>query len=107
MRIGIVGGLSRSEPEFLRLAHVAGHEVEFHDGQLRGPSAGALESMIERSDVVVMVTEINSHAAMHKAKDSLRRFGRQALYLRKASKSAFRQLLDTLSPPASAAACAA
>jgi hypothetical protein len=94
MRIGIVGGLDRAETELSRLAHQAGHEVEFHDGHLRGPSAGALESMIGRSDVVVIITEVNSHAAVLRAKDILRRAGRQAMFLRKVSKSRLRQLLD-------------
>lgn len=97
MRIGIVGGLCRAESDLSRVAHKAGHEVEFHDGQLRGPSAGALESLIGRSDVVVLVTEVNSHAAVLKAKDILRRSGRRAVFLHKASKSRILQLLDELS----------
>lgn len=96
MRIGIVGGLCRAESDLSRMARKAGHEVEFHDGQLKGPSAGALESLIGRSDVVVVVTEVNSHAAMHKTKELLRKNGREAVFLRKASQSRLRQLLDEL-----------
>jgi hypothetical protein len=96
MRIGIVGGLCRAESELSREARRAGHEIEFHDGQLRGPSAGALESLIGRADVVVVVTDVNSHAAMHRTKELLRKSGRDAVFLRKASKSRLRQLLDEL-----------
>lgn len=96
MRIGIVGGLCRAEAELSRVAAEAGHHVEFHDGQLRGPSSSALESMIGRSDVVVLVTEVNSHAAVLRAKDVLRKTGQRVVFLRKASKSRLRQLLDEL-----------
>ena len=96
MRIGIVGGLSRAETDLSRVAQRAGHEVEFHDGQLRGPSAGALESLIGRSDVVVVVTDVNSHAAMHRTKDILRKNHREAVFVRKASKSRLQQLIDQI-----------
>jgi hypothetical protein len=105
MRIGIVGGLDRAEVELSRMAHKAGHEVEFHDGHLRGPSSGALESMIGRSDVVVIITEVNSHAAVLRAKDILRRAGRQAMFLRKVSKSRLRQLLDEVTSGVGPAPC--
>jgi len=45
----------------------------------------------------VLVTEVNSHAAVLKAKDILRRSGRRAVFLHKASKSRILQLLDELS----------
>ena len=96
MHIGIVGGLCRAEMDLSRVARQAGHEVEFHDGHLRGPSTSALESLIGRSDVVVVVTEVNSHAAMHRTKDLLRKSGRKAVFVHKASKSRLRQLLDEL-----------
>ncbi|MCU0655155.1 MAG: DUF2325 domain-containing protein [Polyangiaceae bacterium] len=105
MRIGIVGGLCRAESDLSRVARKAGHEVEFHDGQLRGPSAGALESLIGRSDVVVVVTEVNSHAAMLKTKELLRKNGREAVFLRKASKSRLSQLLEELTAGLIPCAC--
>lgn len=52
--------------------------------------------MIGRADVVVVVTEVNSHAAVLKTKDILRKTGRKAVFLHKASKSRLRQLIDEL-----------
>lgn len=103
MRIGIVGGLDRSGPELERAARKAGHQVEFHTGKLQGPSSGALESLIDRSDVVVFVTGINSHAALHRTKDYMRRSGREAVFVRNAGISAFRRVLADLSTRKSAA----
>ena len=105
MRIGIVGGLCRAETDLSRVARRAGHEVEFHDGQLRGPSAGALESLIGRSDVVVVVTDVNSHAAMHRTKDLLRKNGREAVFVRKASKSRLQQLIEQITAGLMPAPC--
>lgn len=96
MHIGIVGGLCRAEMDLSRVARRAGHEVEFHDGHLRGPGSSALEGLIGRSDVVVVVTEVNSHAAMHRTKELLRKSGRRAVFVHKASKSRLQQLLDQL-----------
>lgn len=72
MIIGIVGGLGRSEPHFGRLAAGAGHEVMFHDGGIRGRGARALEHVVDRCELVVIVTDVNSHAAVQLARRRLR-----------------------------------
>jgi hypothetical protein len=64
LRIGIVGGLDRNESQFQQMASQAGHQVECHIGHLSGPRVAGLRSLIERSDVLVIVTGVNSHAAV-------------------------------------------
>lgn len=103
MRIGIVGGLDRSGHDLERAARAAGHQLEFHDGKLNGPGAAALSSMIDRSDLVVVVTDINSHGAMYRTKEALRRAGRGAMYVRKVGKSWLRRLLEQLDEPTASA----
>ncbi len=105
MRIGIVGGLCRAETDLSRVAKRAGHEVEFHDGHMKGPNTSALDSLIERSDVVVVVTDVNSHAAMHRTKDMLRKTGREAVFVRKASKSRLQQIIEQVTSGLMPAPC--
>ena len=52
MRIGIVGGLDRNELSYERLARDHGHEVECHNGRMRGTASTALEGLVERADLV-------------------------------------------------------
>jgi precorrin-2 methylase len=69
MRIGIVGGLDRNAPGLASLARAAGHEVANHNGVLAGRASSAnLTSLVRRSDVVFIVTDVNSHNAVLKAR---------------------------------------
>ena len=69
MRIGIIGGLDRNAPGFATMARAAGHEVANHDGVLAGKSSSAsLRSLVRRSDIVFIVTDVNSHNAVRKAR---------------------------------------
>ncbi len=96
MRIGIIGGLGRSEPHFGRLAADAGHEALFHDGEIKGRGARALEHVIDRCELVVIVTDVNSHAAVQLARRRLREQGRSPLLLRRFGLARFATLLAAL-----------
>jgi hypothetical protein len=96
MRIGWVGGLTRSETQLERLAANAGHRLEFHSGHVGGRGAGDLRSLIERVDFVVIVTDINSHGAVIQAKRLAQRLGRGTLVIRSAGVTRFQALLDAL-----------
>jgi predicted dehydrogenase len=94
VRIGIVGGVERSESRFKTVAIQAGHHVEFHAGHMSGPGSDRLKAMMDRCDLVVIVTEVNSHAAVLHARALARRSGRPVLYLRKLGTSQLRALLN-------------
>ena len=63
-----------------------------------GTGGGLREALgpLRDADVVVVVTEVNSHAAMHRTKDILRKSQREAVFVRKASKSRLQQIIDQL-----------
>lgn len=96
MRIGWVGGLTRSEGQLERMAATAGHRLEFHSGDVGGRGAGDLRSLIERVDFVVIVTDINSHGAVIQAKRLAQKLGRGTLVVRSAGVSRFQIFLDAL-----------
>lgn len=108
MRIGIVGGLTRAGSHYCRLAASAGHELLFHDGWMGGRGVKSLEHLVERSDVVVVVTDVNSHGAVQLARSRLRAGGRSPVLLRRCGLARFGALLAELEPaPTGARACIA
>ena len=96
MRIGIVGGLGRAEPYYGRMATAAGHEALFHDGEVTGRGARALERVVDRCELIVIVTDVNSHGAVQQARRRLREQGRSPLLLRRLGPARFAALLSAL-----------
>ena len=96
MRIGWVGGVQRYEVQLERLAMAAGHYLEYHNGDVRGRGAQALEGLVERCPLIVIVTETNSHGAVLLARKLARQRGRGTLLLRKSGIASFTRLLEAI-----------
>jgi Uncharacterized protein conserved in bacteria (DUF2325) len=96
MRIGIIGGLDRGHDRYEKLAASYGHELVCHEGWMTGPRAGSLERLVESCDVVVIVTDVNSHGAVLAARKAMRRRGRLPLILRKCGISRFTAILEAM-----------
>jgi hypothetical protein len=96
MRIAVIGGLERHEAEIARRGAALGHTTEFHRGRVGGRHACELEAMVQRCDVSIIVTQVNSHGAMHIAKRTAVRHGRMALVSRTCSPSMFSVIIESL-----------
>jgi hypothetical protein len=94
MRIGIIGGLDRNEARLTRLAEEAGHELMTHTGHMTGGGSPRIDTICERCDLVVIVTEINSHNAVLRARRLLRERGREPLLVRKLGASKLQQIMS-------------
>ena len=105
MRIGIVGGIERSEALYKRMAEEAGHTLEVHSGHTGGRGIASLESLIARVDVAVVLTDVNSHNAVQSARRFARRLGVRELILRRCGAARFSELLDELSHHPRRTAC--
>src|SRR5215468_1917469 len=64
IRVAVVGGLSRGAEQWSRAAHAAGVEVEHHDGRTAGRGSQAIVAAVRRAQVVVIITDPNSHAGV-------------------------------------------
>jgi hypothetical protein len=94
MRIAVVGGVERMEDRLTRMAGDAGHTLEFHAGHMSGPASERLRNLVERSDLVLIVTDVNSHAAVTLARALARRAGREVRLLRRLGTSQLRAVLN-------------
>jgi len=96
MNIAVVGGVERNETELASLAHRAGHRLEYHGGHVGGRGAEGLRAAIERADVVVLQTVVNSHGSMYLAKKLARQLGKRLRVVRTCGPSRLLALLDEL-----------
>jgi hypothetical protein len=93
MRIGIIGKLDGDERLYGRLADRVGHEALFHDGTAHAHAA--LADLVDRSDVVVLLSAQRSGAAQL-AKRRLRQRGLSPLVLPRCGVAQFTALLEAL-----------
>jgi hypothetical protein len=96
MRIGWIGGRERNETVLERIATRSGHTLEFHSGHVGGRGAEAIRTLVERSDFLVIITDVNSHGAVLLAKKAAQQIGRPSLVIRRCGTARFQMLLDAL-----------
>ena len=83
MRVAVIGGPDRMTRGFTELAAIHGHRLEHHDGSLAGRGRRVLRDIVARSHLVVIVTGVNSHAAVLVAREEVRRQGVPSLICRR------------------------
>jgi len=96
MHIGLIGGIERGVHHYESLAAEGGHTEEIHSGHLAGRGVDTLAAIVERSDLVVVITDVNSHGGMWSAKRMARARGRRCVLVRRMGPSRFRALLGEL-----------
>ena len=94
MNIAVVGGVEHQSSGLQRVARRAGHRLEHHGGHVGGRGAEVLRAIIERADLVVLQTTINSHGSMYLAKKLARQRGKEFIVVRTCGPARFEALLD-------------
>ncbi len=95
LRIGMIGGVERSEGLFQQAARSAGYELEIHSGHTAGRGAQTLAALVNRVDLVVIVTDVNSHNAVVAARKLAVSRGVRHLLVRRCSPSRLISLIET------------
>ena len=86
MRIGIIGGLDRNARDLEAVAEAGGHRLETHTGVISGSASSAsLKALVGRADLVFLLTDVNSHNAVHIARRTARLHGIPLRILRRLS----------------------
>jgi hypothetical protein len=96
MKIVWIGGLTRNEGLYEREAAEFGHVLEHHDGRVGGRGTTALRNAIERADLVIAITDVNSHGAMKTARTLARELGRPFVLVKTGGTAHFRSLMASL-----------
>jgi hypothetical protein len=96
VNIALIGGVERRETDLLEIARRRGHRLEYHSGHVAGRGADGLRSAIERADLVVFQTAINSHGSMYLAKRTAQKLGKEFVVVRKCGPARFVALLAEL-----------
>ncbi|HEU4581005.1 MAG TPA: DUF2325 domain-containing protein [Polyangiaceae bacterium] len=96
MRIAVIGGRYKNEGQLARIARNAGYELEFEEGHMWGRGMDGIRSSIARSQLVVIVTDVNSHGAVQLAKKVARQLNRPMLIIQNFGAARLTRLLDAL-----------
>jgi Uncharacterized protein conserved in bacteria (DUF2325) len=102
VRVGFVGGHDRVEREIVSFGACLGLEVEVHNGRTGGNGKERLVALVQRTDVVVIVTGTNSHNAVHTAKRAAAKFGTRIQILKACGAGTARELLSQIARSAAA-----
>jgi len=101
VRIGIVGGLDREARALEEIAVARGHHLEVHTGVIAGSaSAAGLRALVARSDLIIVVTDVNSHNGVRMARRQARISQRPLRLLRRMGVSQFEALVRGLATEA-------
>jgi hypothetical protein len=81
LKIAVIGGLDRLESKYRETIESLGGEFMFHTGRCKNGSS-KLKNMVCKSDIVIFVTSINSHNAMHIVKAVCNKSGKKFCVMR-------------------------
>lgn len=100
-RVAFVGGHDRVEHEVVSCGNELGLDVEVHNGRTAGHGKDRLVALVQRNDLVVIVTGINSHNAVHIAKRAAAKAGTHVRILKACGSGTARDLLTAIAhaPP--------
>jgi hypothetical protein len=96
MRIAVIGGRYKNEAQLARIAAARGFEIEFEEGHTAGHGMDGIRKAVSRSGLVVIVTDVNSHGAVHTAKKAARQLDRPTLIIQNFSAARLSRLLEAL-----------
>jgi hypothetical protein len=94
MKIAIIGGRRKNLTQFCKIAEDNGHELQ--SNELVGHSTPEVRRLVARADLVVILTDINSHNAMLAAKTCAKTLGRPTLIVKQMGATRFRVLLQAI-----------
>jgi hypothetical protein len=96
-RIGLVGGPTRAAQQLERTAAGVGYQLEHHTGETAGRGAPTLESLVRRVDILLILTDLNSHNGVVAARKLATTYGRPHVLLRRCGPARLTEILTDLS----------
>ena|GEM_PF-1220030 len=94
MRVAVIGGLDRLEPEYRKTIHDLGADFIFHNGNCSN-GRHVLKNVVCKANIILFITSINSHGALKVVKATCKKTGKQFNVVRHPSaKSVYKTLLE-------------
>ena len=94
MRVAVIGGLDRLEPEYRKTIHDLGADFIFHNGNCSN-GQHVLKNVVCKANIVLFITSINSHGALKVVKATCKKTGKQFNVVRHPSaNSVYKTLLE-------------
>jgi len=93
MRVTLVGGVERNAQLLEGIASKLGHKLDFHGGHLTGRGVDDMHRMVDRADLVVVATNVNSHGAAQLARKLANKRGVPFVMTTSCNPTRFRELL--------------
>jgi hypothetical protein len=93
MRVAVIGGLDRLEPEYRKTIHDLGADFLFHNGNCSN-GRHILKNVVCKADIVLFITSINSHGALKVVKATCKKTGKQFNVVRYPSASSIYKTLS-------------
>jgi hypothetical protein len=75
VRVAVIGGLKRMEPNYCQVVGKLGGHCLCHTGHVAS-GCRRLRQVVRKSDVVVFITTVNSHTAINAVKDECKKHGK-------------------------------
>jgi uncharacterized protein DUF2325 len=95
-RIVFVGGVERLERHLVAFGAQLGLDVQMHNGHTWGGGTARLTTLVQRTDVVVIVTGTNSHNAVQIARREAAKSGAEVRLVKFLGAGAARALLEEI-----------
>jgi hypothetical protein len=86
MRVAVIGGLDRLEPEYRKTIHELGADFIFHNGNCAN-GQHVLKNVVCKANIILFITSINSHGALKVVKATCKKTGKQFNVVRHPSAS--------------------
>lgn len=83
LRVAVIGGLTRATDQWRRAGAAIGVQLEHHDGQSAGRRAADIAAIVRRADIVLIITDLNSHNGVAQARRAALAHERPHLLLRR------------------------
>jgi len=75
MRVAVIGGLDRLEPEYRKTIHDLGADFIFHNGNCAN-GQHVLKNVVCKANIILFITSINSHGALKIVKATCKKTGK-------------------------------
>lgn len=79
-----------------KLAIGSPHTIEFHSGDVGGRGSASLEAVVARSELLVVITDVNSHGSVQLSRKLAKARGVPRLVVKRLSLGRFADLLHSL-----------